>query len=432
MEENNIKTETCAYQSSDDETPVYRVPQYQAGDDQEQEMPGQTGNMKKQKSTFASKMVAGLTGFLIGTVLTIGVGALAIIVTKASDKETLIRAYIEEYFMNEIDESAMEEGKYRGMVEALGDDYSTYYTYDEMNELMQTTEGVYRGIGVMLSQDIETKAITVVRCYADSPAEKAGLQAGDILYQIDGESVEGMELTDVTALIKGADEDGALLTMIREGEADYLEFQVVPTEVEYPMVESRMLEDGIGYVAIYSFTQTTYEQFHAQMEDLTEQGMTKVIVDLRDNTGGLMSSVTDILNSILPEGVMVYTVDKYGERKDYYSEGQTPLEIPMVVLVNGYTASASEIFAGAVRDYDMATLVGTTTFGKGVVQNTFRLADGSGLKLTAATYYTPDGTNIHGNGLEPDVEVELNTEPDEDGNIVDNQLEKALEVIKGM
>lgn len=420
---------TQAYQAAADVPPVYRVPNYPVSD---QPVSAVGGKKKKTKSPFAVKMISGLIGCLIGVVLTIGIGALVITIQKATNKETLIRAYVEEFFLNEIDETAMEEGKYKGMVEALGDDYSTYYTCDEMNELRQSTEGVYKGIGVSLSQNMETNVITVVRCYPDTPAEAAGIQSGDILYKIDDASVEDMDLNSAVALIKGSGEEGVVLTMIREGEEEPLEFHVVTSEVEQPMVDSKMLEDQIGYIALYSFTQTTYEQFHKHFDELKAQGMEKVIIDLRDNTGGLLSSVNEILNSILPKGVMVYTVDKYGERTDYYSEGKTPLEMPMVVLINGYTASASEIFAGAVRDYEMAALVGTKTFGKGVVQNTFRLFDGSGLKLTASSYYTPNGISIHGNGLEPDVEVEYEPQKNEDGTYTDNQLEKAVEVIKGI
>ena len=373
-----------------------------------------------------------LIGFLTGVAATGLVVFLLFFFTEKIDKENIIRTLIDKYYLNEVDEDALEDGKYKGMLEALDDPYTTYFTIEETDSRIQQNEGTYRGIGVVLSQDTETGVLTVTRCYPNSPAEEAGVLAGDILYQIDGLITSDMELSDVVSHIKESDESGVVLTLIREGESEYIELTVIPTSIQSEMGQSQMVDEEIGYLAIYDFTETTYDQFHTQLEELKNQGMTRLIVDLRNNTGGLMTSVTDILDSILPEGVMVYTMDKNGNRKDYMSSGETPLEIPMVVLVNEYTASASEIFAGAVRDYDMAQLVGTTTYGKGVVQSTFYLNDGSAIKLTSASYYTPNGTNINGTGLEPDVEVELNLEPDEDGYIYDTQLEKAIEVIKTM
>lgn len=370
--------------------------------------------------------------FFLGCAVTfVGTKAYSLYV-EYTEKEYIIHSLIEEYYLHEIDERALEDGKYKGMIEALNDPYTTYLTVEETSERIMQNEGTYRGIGIVLSQNTETGEMTITRCYQDSPAEKAGIMSGDILYQIDGILVSDMELSDVTAHIKNSDEEGVVLTLIREGEQNYLNITVVPGSVQSEMVQSQMLEDSIGYLAIYDFTETTYEQFHAHLESLKEDGMTGLIVDLRNNTGGLMTSVTDILDSILPEGVMVYTLDKEGNRTDYNSSGATPLEIPMVVLVNEYTASASEIFAGAVRDYDMALLVGTKTYGKGVVQSTFYLEDGSAVKLTSASYFTPEGTDINGTGLEPDVVVELDQELDENGYIHDNQLTKAIETMKTM
>lgn len=256
--------------------------------------------------------------------------------------------------------------------------------------------------------------------------------SGDIVYLINGETAAEKTLEEAVEIIKGSGDAGVDLTLIREGMNEYLEVNVVPNDIEYPVVSHSMLENQIGYLALTDFKESSYHQFHEALEDLKSQNMRGLIVDLRNNTGGLLDSVTSILNDILPKGTIVYTVDKYGTREDYTSDGKTPLEIPMVILVNGYTASASEIFAGAVRDYDMAKLVGTQTYGKGVVQTTIRLADGSALKLTTANYYTPNGTNINGTGLTPDVEVEPDLTPLEDGSYYDNQLAKAQEVIEEM
>lgn len=384
---------------------------------------------EKKKKTGKWKL---LLSFFLGSAVTFS-GILAYSVYSENiEKENIVHALIEKYYLHEIDEEAVEDGKYKGMLEALGDPYTTYLTVEETNNRIMQNEGSYRGIGVVLSQNTETGELTITRCYPNSPAEEAGVMAGDILDQIDGKKVSEMELSEVTDHIKNAGEDGVVLTLIRENESEYLELTVIPGSVQSEMVQSQMLDDEIGYLAIYDFTETTYEQFHTQLENLQEEGMTGLIVDLRNNTGGLLTSVTDILDSILPEGIMVYTMDKDGNQKDYRSSGETPLEIPMVVLVNEYTASASEIFAGAVRDYDMAKLVGTKTYGKGVVQSTFYLKDGSAVKLTSASYYTPNGTNINGTGLEPDLMVELEQEPDENGMVHDNQLEKAVEVLGEM
>lgn len=384
---------------------------------------------EKKKKTGKWKL---LLSFFLGSAVTFS-GILAYYVYSENiEKENIVHALIEKYYLHEIDEEAVEDGKYKGMLEALGDPYTTYLTVEETNNRIMQNEGSYRGIGVVLSQNTETGELTITRCYPNSPAEEAGVMAGDILDQIDGKKVSEMELSEVTDHIKNAGEDGVVLTLIRENESEYLELTVIPGSVQSEMVQSQMLDDEIGYLAIYDFTETTYEQFHTQLENLQEEGMTGLIVDLRNNTGGLLTSVTDILDSILPEGIMVYTMDKDGNQKDYRSSGETPLEIPMVVLVNEYTASASEIFAGAVRDYDMAKLVGTKTYGKGVVQSTFYLKDGSAVKLTSASYYTPNGTNINGTGLEPDLMVELEQEPDENGMVHDNQLEKAVEVLREM
>lgn len=376
--------------------------------------------------------MSGLKGFTLGVIFTMAVVIVSYTISEKTSKENIIQTYIDEYFLGEVKTDALEDGKYRGMIDALGDQYSAYFTIDETTARIQANEGTYQGIGVVLSQNTETGVLTVTRCYADSPAEAAGVLVGDILYMVDGMAASEMELADVVAIIRESGEEGVRLTLIREGEEDYLEVTVVPSSIQYPMVASQMVDEEVGYLAIYDFTEITYEQFHSHMEGLEEQGMTRLIVDLRSNTGGLMSSVTAILNDILPKGVMVYTIDKNGIRKDYCGNGDNPLDIPMVVLVNEYTASASEIFAGAVRDYGLAQLVGTQTYGKGVVQSTFYLDDGSAVKLTTANYYTPKGTNINETGLTPDVEVQINKEPDENGYVYDDQLKTAVDVVKNI
>lgn len=381
-----------------------------------------------------SKKKGGSTvkGFFLGVVVTAAAAGILYQFVGRDEKEEKIKKYIDEAYLDEVDEETLQEGAYAGMAEALGDPYSTYFTIEEYESLSQENEGTYVGIGIVMQQDPDLGTITVVRCYEGAPGEQAGIKVGDIIYKVNDEVVTADDLSDAAQTIKNSGEEGVHLTLIREGETDYIEIDVAPEEVELPVVAHEMLGDKIGYLAIYEFKESTLHQYQEAFADLESQGMERIIIDLRNNPGGLMTSVTGILNTILPEGTIVYTLDKYGNRRDYTSTGETPIQIPMVVLTNEYSASASEIFAGAVRDYDIAKLVGTTTYGKGVVQNIFPLGDGTALKLTIANYYTPNGININGEGLVPDVEVELNLTPQEDGTIVDNQLETAIETVKAM
>lgn len=381
-----------------------------------------------------SKKKGGSTvkGFFLGVVVTAAAAGILYQFVGRDEKEEKIKKYIDEAYLDEVDEETLQEGAYAGMAEALGDPYSTYFTIEEYESLSQENEGTYVGIGIVMQQDPDLGTITVVRCYEGAPGEQAGIKVGDIIYKVNDEVVTADDLSDAAQTIKNSGEEGVHLTLIREGETDYIEIDVAPEEVELPVVAHEMLGDKIGYLAIYEFKESTLHQYQEAFADLESQGMERIIIDLRNNPGGLMTSVTGILNTILPEGTIVYTLDKYGNRRDYTSAGETPIQIPMVVLTNEYSASASEIFAGAVRDYDIAKLVGTTTYGKGVVQNIFPLGDGTALKLTIANYYTPNGININGEGLVPDVEVELDLTPQEDGTIVDNQLETAIETVKAM
>lgn len=374
-----------------------------------------------------------LKGFVLGILLAgLIVGGMFIFLTMQPNKEKQIRDTIADSYLNEVEEEVITEGAYKGMVNAINDPYAEYYTQEEYEKTTQELEGTYFGIGVVIQENKDTRALTIVRCYADAPGAKAGIREGDIIYKIGDEFASEIGMTEVVKRIQESAGGSVHLTLVREGMSDYVEVDAVPEEVEEHTVDYKMMEDKVGYLAIYSFNQTTSHQFQEALEDMKSQGMERLIVDLRSNTGGLMMAVTEILDSILPEGTIVYTMDKDGNRLDYKGEGKTPLEIPMVVLTNEYTASASEIFAGAVRDYDMAKLVGTKTYGKGVVQDIFSLSDGSAVKLTIANYYTPSGVNLNDSGLKPDVEVELNTQPQEDGTYVDNQLEKAMETVKNM
>lgn len=348
-------------------------------------------------------------------------------------KVDAIREIIDRYYLEDADESAMVNGIYKGLVAGLGDPYSVYYTEDEYNRLMETTEGIYCGIGVSVSQNIETGIITLVKPFKNAPGFEAGILPGDILYKVNGEEVTGQDLTTVVAQIKGEEGTTVDLTVVRENETDYIDITVERRQVEIPTIEYEMLENNIGYILISEFDTVTQQQFFDAFTDLNNKGMQGLVVDLRDNPGGILDVVNSILDNILPEGLIVYTEDKAGHKEEYTSDAEHYFDKPLAVLINGNSASASEIFAGAVKDYGIGTLVGTTTYGKGIVQRLIELGDGTAMKLTISKYFTPNGNNIHGIGIEPDIEVELSDEARKKAVIEhseDNQLQTAIEAVK--
>ena len=276
--------------------------------------------------------------------------------------------------------------------------------------------------------------VSVTHIYDNSPAQEAGLKEGDKIVKVDDIEATSMELSELVTNIRGEEGTTVHLVIEREGESENLEFDVARAKVDIPTVAYKMLENNIGYIQVSEFAENTPTQFSDAITDLQGQGMEKLIIDLRDNGGGMVVSCQQMLDMILPEGTVVYTEDKYGNRQDYTSDAEHYLDMPIAVLVNGNSASASEIFAGAIRDFDYGTLIGTTTFGKGIVQNIMQLKDGSAIKLTVAKYYTPNGDNIHGTGITPDVEIEYEYTGDTEGTydeMQDNQVLKAIEVLNG-
>lgn len=341
--------------------------------------------------------------------------------------------FIDEYYYNDedINADAMMEGMYAGLVDSLGDPYSVYYTAEEWQDLMQETEGIYYGIGAYLQLDLATGFAKINGVIPDTPAEEAGLRENDIIYMVDGEIVQGLELSEVVSRVKGEEGTIVHLTIYREGESDYLEIDVERRKIESPTVRYEMYDNGVGYIQITEFDEVTTEQFTEALAVIKGSKAKGLILDLRSNPGGSLPVVVDIARSILPKGLIVYTEDKYGERDEYNCDGKNELDIPLVVLINGNSASASEILAGAIKDYDKGTLIGTTTFGKGIVQRILPLTDGTALKLTISAYYTPKGNNIHGIGIDPDIECEFDSEAYYDDG-VDNQLERAKQEINKM
>lgn len=331
------------------------------------------------------------------------------------------------YYQEEVDYEEMQNGILSGIVDSLDDPYSAYYTPEELNKVTEDNEGIYYGIGAYVGLDTTLSRPKITGIIKNTPAEEMGLREDDVIVFVGDISTYQMATEEVVTYIRGEEGTTVELTIYREGEPDYLEFTVERRRVESPTVNSEMKGD-IGYIQIISFDDVTVHQFTEAYEDLEKQGMKGLIIDVRSNPGGLLTSVLDICRQILPKGRIVYTEDKYGQKEEYTCDGKNEIDIPLVVLTNGNSASASEILAGAVQDYGIGTIVGTTTYGKGVVQNIFGLNDGSAVKLTISNYYTPNGNNIHGVGVKPDVEVELDVDKyyDED---IDTQIEKAMEVI---
>ena len=346
---------------------------------------------------------------------------------KAGEIEELINAY----YLDEIDGQKVEDTMYTGMVAGLEDPYSVYYSKEELESMEESISGAYSGIGATLTQDPDTGDLSVVSCFDGTPAQEAGLQPGDVITGWNGNSVEGMELSELVSKIKTDPEEQLTLEIERDGEI--LEVELTRREVQIPTVEYEMLDDQIGYIRLVEFDEVTADQFKEALEDLENQNMKKLIIDVRNNPGGVLQVVCDMLDQLLPEGLIVYTEDKNGNRKEYTSDEEHQFSKPLAVLANENSASASEIFAGAIQDYGIGTIVGTTTFGKGIVQRTFYLSDGTGVKLTVAKYYTPKGHDIHKKGITPDVEIELDEELKNQSSISheeDNQLQKAIEVLQ--
>ena len=339
---------------------------------------------------------------------------------------------IDQEYLGEVDNAEMAEGIYAGLVYGLGDVYSRYYTADEYAQETASTDGAYAGIGVSIQKN-KNGGVQIAECYEGGPGAEAGLQTGDVITAINDTDVTDMELSDVVSLIRENKDNTIVLTVFRENEEKSREISVDVTDVELPSVFGEMLDKKTGYIQITQFTGVTPQQYKDMFAELKDKGMERLVIDLRDNPGGLLTSVCDILREILPEGLIVYTEDKYGNREEENCDGKHQLDMPLAVLVNENSASASEIFAGAVQDHEVGTIVGTTTYGKGVVQELRQLSDGSAVKLTVSNYYTPNGNSINKVGIKPDVEVKLASEllnKDEITHEEDNQLQKALDVIE--
>lgn len=390
--------------------------------------------MKKNKTKFLPGFLTGAFVMLI-VAICVGFGINAIktetgskttISSEVSGKLDFLKDVIDLKYLEKTDEKTLEENIYKGLLQGLNDPYSVYYTKDEYDALKEETSGSYCGIGALVSQNADTGVITAINVFKGSPAEKAGMKNGDIIFKVEDKEVTGEDLNNVVAKMKGEKDTKVKINVYRTSEKEYIDLEVTRDKVDVPTVEHKMLDKskGIGYIQITQFEEVTYDQFKEALDDLKKRGMKSVIFDLRNNPGGLYDTVCEMLDDLLPEGTLVYTKDKDGNKQEKKSDANF-LDMPMVVLQNENSASASEIFAGAIQDFGAGKIVGTQSFGKGIVQSIIPLSDGSAVKLTVEKYYTPKGVNIHGKGITPDVKVEIS----KDGK-KDNQLQKAIEVIE--
>ena len=388
--------------------------------------------MKNRKSFLKGALCGALAMLLVAGLVSCGLkvnNGNSDITSKTEDKISELQNLIEKHYMGDVKEKNLEDGVYKGYINGLNDPYSVYYNKKETKELYESTGGEYSGIGAVMSQNTETGVITLVQIYKDSPAEKAGLKANDILYKVEGKEVTGKDLSKVVSKVKGEKGTTVELTVLRGEDAKEVTVTATRDTVQAQTIEYKMMDDKIGYIRVSEFDTVTYDQYKEALDDLENQGMQGLVVDLRNNPGGSLDTVTNMLRLLLPEGTIVSTKDKNGKTDEITCDGTHEFKKPMAVLVNQYSASASEIFSGAVQDYGTAKIVGVTTYGKGVVQQLMDLGDGTCLKVTIAEYYTPNGRSINGKGVEPDVEVEY--QYDEENPKADNQLDQALSTVQG-
>ncbi|MCI8401890.1 MAG: S41 family peptidase [Lachnospiraceae bacterium] len=346
-------------------------------------------------------------------------------IRKIAEKIAELQDYIDRDYLFEYDEQAILDNICMGMMYGLGDPYSYYYNEEEYASLQESYTGEYYGIGVLVSEDPDTGDVKILRVF-EGPAREAGIRKGDILYRVEDLMVKEEDLNTVIARIKGDEGTTVNVEIYREETDEYISVDVERRQVVTEDVEYEMLSGGIGYILLDQFEGQAADQLKAAIDDLESQGMRGLVLDLRDNPGGDLDVMLDIADIFLPRGVVLTMKDVNGRSVPYYSKEQQYTK-PLVVLVNGDSASASEALSGAIKDYETGVLVGTQTFGKGIVQSIYTLKGGkTAIKLTTAHYFTPGGTCIHGTGITPDVIVEK-----EEGE-TDNQLTRAVEVLEEM
>lgn len=403
---------------------------------------------KKKSQGFASGMIIGaVSAFMAVILLILSVAAVCIakgyihigvngdvyiqsdavtdsdgIGSEVEGKLNAIDSVLESFYFGDVDDETAKDNIYKAYLSSYGDKYTMYYTADEYKALKESTNGKFYGIGAVCQLSGES-GVLLVDVYDNGAGYQAGLRSGDRVVNVDGRDITDMELSSAVALIKGDKGTSVTLEVIRGTER--LTFSVVRDAVEAKTVSYTLLDNNIGYLSISQFEEVTTKQFKAAVEDLQSQGMKGLVIDIRNNPGGLLDTVVGMLKYMLPDGLIVYTEDKQGNRKEYKGQDNDEFNLPLAVLVNGNSASASEIFAGAIQDYGKGTIIGTQTYGKGIVQTVKPLTDGSAIKFTIAKYFTPKGQDIHGKGVTPDMVVEYDTDAD-----VDTQLDAAIKSVE--
>lgn len=382
----------------------------------------------KQKSFIKGTAI----GFVLSTTILFGMTVFADKYDFIDKKIEVIEKTLDKYYVGELDKTAMEEGIYKGLVSSVGDPYTTYYTKEEFDSIMEKTSGVYAGIGVKMMVDQTDNTILVTDVFEGSPAEKAGMLSKDKIVGAEGQPLTGDDFNEAPKIIKGKPGTKVTVTVFRPSTNETLDLEMKRENVIYPSVSHKMLEGDINYIKISSFEELTYDQFKEALDEGTKANAEGLIIDLRDNTGGLLDVTVQIVDELIPEGVIVSTKDKNGKVKEMTSDDQY-VDIPIVVLVNERSASASEVLSGALKDHNRAILVGNRTFGKGIVQTIMPLTDGSAIKVTTSQYFTPSGVCIQGEGIEPDYKVDLAPELMIKAKLEYNedlQLQKAVEVLR--
>lgn len=403
---------------------------------------------KKKSQGFASGMIIGaVSAFMAVILLILSVAAVCIakgyihigvngdvyiqsdavtdsdgIGSEVEGKLNAIDSVLESFYFGDVDDETAKDNIYKAYLSSYGDKYTMYYTADEYKALKESTNGKFYGIGAVCQLSGEG-GVLLVDVYDNGAGYQAGLRSGDRVVNVDGRDITDMELSSAVALIKGDKGTSVTLEVIRGTER--LTFSAVRDAVEAKTVSYTLLDNNIGYLSISQFEEVTTKQFKAAVEDLQSQGMKGLVIDIRNNPGGLLDTVVCMLKYMLPDGLIVYTEDKQGNRKEYKGQDNDEFNLPLAVIVNGNSASASEIFAGAIQDYGKGTIIGTQTYGKGIVQTVKPLTDGSAIKFTIAKYFTPKGQDIHGKGVTPDMVVEYDTDAD-----VDTQLDAAIKNVE--
>lgn len=344
-----------------------------------------------------------------------------------------VRARLSEGYFQEVSDEELMTGALKGMMDSVEDPYTFYYTPDEMQKHQQQSGSEYHGVGLLIQNNSEG-FIEIIRVYADGPADRAGAQAGDLILRVDGASVSGSSpqtLNDAVSRMKGEGGSEVSLTVLRNGAEQ--EIRIIRGDVSVTNVTWQLLENQIGYINIFQFTGDDVSAFEKALETLETQDVRGLVIDLRNNPGGVLDDVVAIADRVLPEGLIVYTEDRNGSREDFYSDAKC-VDLPLAVLINDMSASAAEIFAAAVQDYNVGTLVGEKSYGKGIVQTVIQFEDdGAGMQYTSSSYFTPSGESIHGVGVTPDLLVD-----GEDGFVSysgiadcenDKQLQAAVDVL---